>query len=149
MKSVAICVLAALLAIGGCASSGLPVESATANLPRPPQGKGPGGTDFGWWRRDAEGAVDAAFRSSVHGRYNSTDAVAARKDLETDGFKCEDGNRPDGRPVPALECSRLYKLNEDVHAWTVEFWPSDAEPRARYTRTHIRDPNVDYDEKRK
>jgi hypothetical protein len=149
MKSLVLVIASVLLFAAGCGSRPLPVEAATANLPRPPQGKGPAGTDFGYWRRDAEGAVDAAFRAYVLGRYSGTDAVPARRDFETDGFKCRDGNRPDGRPVPTLECSRLYKLNEDVHAWTVEFWPSDAEPRARYTRTHIRDPSQDYDEKRR
>jgi hypothetical protein len=149
MKSGWLAGLMAAFVLAACASSGLPIESATANLPRPPQGKGPAGTDFGYWRRDAEGAVDSAFRGFILARYNASDALAARKDFETDGFKCRDGNRPEARPVPTLECSRLYKLNEDVHAWTVEFWPSDAEPRARYTRTHIRDPSVDYDEDRR
>jgi hypothetical protein len=65
---------------------------------------------------------------------------ASRADLERDGFECKDGNRPDGRPVPALECLRQYERNEEVHAWSVQFWPDDREPRARYTRTHLRNP---------
>jgi len=116
---------------------------------RPPQGPGPGGTEFGYWMRDAEGAVDASFRSHVSRTYDIGEESRARGTLERDSFTCRDGNRPDGAPVPALECSRLYKLNDDVHAWTVEFWPADREPKARYTRTHIRDPSRRYDEKRK
>lgn len=115
---------------------------------RPPQGPGPAGTEFGFWNRDAEGAVDSAFRSYVLSAYSVGDEAKAQKALETDGFECRDGNRPDGAPVPELECTRLYKLNDDVHAWSIEFWANDREPRARYTRTHIRDPNHNYDAKK-
>lgn len=124
----------------GCAST----EGA-----RPPQGTGPAGTDFGYWNRDAEGAVDASFRQFITSRYDEADLSRAQADLTTDGFTCRDGNRPDGRPVPALECTRLFELNDDVHAWTVEFWPRDNEPRARYTRTRIRIPiTADNDQKK-
>ncbi len=116
-----------------CASGG------GSDGPRPPQGVGAGGTDFGYWRRDAEGAVDAAFRVFVTGKYDGGDTARAQTDLTADGFECQDGNRPDGRPVPELECIRVYQLNEDVHAWSVEFWPDEAEPRSRYTRTRIMD----------
>jgi hypothetical protein len=116
--------------------------------PRPPQGAGPGGTQFGFWDRDADGAVDADFRSYITRAYNIGDEAKARATLETDGFKCQDGNRPDGRPVPALECERVYAVNDDVHAWTVEFWPKEREPRAHYSRTHIRDTLKNYNDKK-
>lgn len=119
-----------------------------AGGPRPPQGPGPGGTEFGFWNRDAEGSVDAGFRSYIMRAYNAGDEVTARATLEKDGFRCLDGNRPDGRPVPQLECERLFQLNDDVHAWTVEFWPAEKEPRSHYTRTHIRDPLKNYDVKK-
>lgn len=122
--------LAAILLVSACASGG---------GDRPPQGTGPGGTNFGSWRYDAEGAVDAAFRVFISGRYDGDDAARAQTDLTADGFTCQDGNRPDGRPVPDLECIRVYQLNDDVHAWSVEFWPGEAEPRSRYTRTRIMD----------
>lgn len=131
MKMIGLMAGAALLA-AACASSG-------SAGPRPPQGVGPGGTDFGQWRYDAEGALDAAFRSFITGRYDADDVGRAQDDLTTDGFECQDGNRPEGRPVPELECIRVYQLNEDVHAWSVEFWADDAEPRSRYTRTRIMD----------
>ena len=132
MKRTGILLAAVLLA--ACASND------TAGDPRPPTGKGSGGTDFGYWRRDAEGAVDAAFRRFITGRYDAGDMAKARADLVTDGFECRDGNRPEARPVPELECIRLYQLNDDVHAWTVEFWSGDDEPRAQYTRTRRLDP---------
>lgn len=131
-RLVLACVVSGML--GACASGG-----STAGE-RPPQGVGAAGTDFGRWVNDAEGAVDAAFRAFVTGKYDATDLGAAHQDLQTDGFECRDGNRPDGRPVPELECIRMFQRHEDVHAWSVEFWPSEAEPRARYTRTRIMDP---------
>ncbi len=125
--------LASTLAVmtAACASGG--------SGDRPPQGVGPGGTNFGQWRYDAEGAIDAGFRSFITGKYDARDAGRAMDDLTADGFECQDGNRPEGRPVPELECIRVYQLNEDVHAWSVEFWPEDSEPRSRYTRTRIMD----------
>lgn len=132
-------VCAALLLAAGCASPRL------ADGPRPPQGLGPAGTDFGYWVRDAEGAVDSSFRMHIMSRWDIGQEAEARRVFETDGFDCQDGNRPDGRPVPNLECTRAYHLNDDVHAWTVEFWPNDREPRARYTRTHMRNPLINHD----
>lgn len=132
---------AALLATA-CASN--PIQGG----PRPPQGAGPAGTQFGFWDRDAEGAVDADFRSYVTRAYNMGDEAKAQAALQTDGFTCRDGNRPDGRPVPKLECERIYAYDQDVHAWTVEFWGNEREPRAHYARTHIRDTTKTYKEKR-
>jgi hypothetical protein len=129
---------ALLLLMAGCATK-------VAGGPRPPQGPGAGGTEFGFWDRDAEGAVDAGFRRYVTDTYDIGDVAAARTTLEKDGFSCQDGNRPEGRPVPQLECERLFQLNDEVHAWTVEFWADEREPRAHYTRTHIRDPFRTYD----
>ena len=88
-----------------------------AGGPRPPQGPGPAGTQFGFWNRDAEGAVDSSFRSYITAAYDGSDEAKARATLEKDGFSCRDGNRPEGRPVPQLECERLFQLNDDVHAW--------------------------------
>jgi hypothetical protein len=133
--------IAAALALTACASD------KVAGGPRPPQGPGPGGTQFGFWDRDAEGSVDLGFRTYVTRTYNVGDEAKARATLERDGFTCRDGNRPDGRPVPQLECERLYQVNEDVHAWSVEFWANEKEPRAHYTRTHIRDPLKNYNER--
>ena len=139
---LALVVVAALAFASACAS-----DKITGG-PRPPQGPGPAGTQFGFWNRDAEGAVDSSFRAYVTATYNAGDEAKARTRLEQDGFQCRDGNRPDGRPVPDLECERMYQLDDDVHAWTVRFWPNKKEPDASYTRTHIRDPLKNYDAKK-
>jgi hypothetical protein len=135
--------LAALVLAAGCATAN-PITGG----PRPPQGAGPGGTQFGFWERDAEGSVDLSFRSYVTHTWNVGDEAAARKQLEMDGFDCQDGNRPDGRPVPALECTRVFSVDDDVHAWTIAFWPKEREPQAHYSRMHIRDPLKNYNDKR-
>jgi hypothetical protein len=101
-------------------------------------------------RRDAEGSVDSAFRAFIYKKYSPQDAVTARVDLEKDGFACKDKNRPDGAPVPELACSREYYVNDEIHAWTVAFWPDRREPEAHYSRIFRRDPLRNYDsEKRK
>lgn len=133
----------AALAACACASG------AQLSGPRPPQGPGPAGTQFGFWDRDADAAVDASFRAYITKAYNVGEEARARTALETDGFKCMDGNRPDGRPVPALECERLYSDNDIVHTWVVEFWSNEREPRAHYSRIQRRDDLKERDEKRK
>lgn len=135
----------AMAAVAVLALASACATDKVAGGPRPPQGPGPGGTQFGFWDRDAEGSVDAGFRSYIMRTYNTGDEAKARTTLEKDGFSCIDGNRPDGKPVPQLECERLFQLNDDVHAWTVEFWANEREPRSHYTRTHIRDPMKTYD----
>jgi len=139
---LAIAAAAVLALASACASD------KVAGGPRPPQGPGPGGTQFGFWNRDAEGAVDATFRTYISAAYNIGDEAKARATLEKDGFRCQDGNRPEARPVPQLECERLFQLDDDVHAWTVEFWANEREPRSHYTRTHIRDPLKNYNDKK-
>jgi hypothetical protein len=136
----------ALLLATGCASGGGLAHNGGA---RPPQGPGPGGTDFGYWNRDQEGAVDASFRRFIVSHYKAGDEARARPLLEKDGFNCVPGSqRVDATAVPDLECTRLYKLNDDVHAWTVEFYANGREPHARYTRTHIRDRMQTYDDRK-
>ena len=115
--------IAAGLALAACASSN-PIQGG----PRPPQGAGPGGTEFGFWDRDAEGSVDADFRSYVTRAYTAGDAAKARTTLERDGFKCLDGNRPDGQFIHAgkrigdqtsLEQGRMHvagQFNDSLHA---------------------------------
>jgi hypothetical protein len=144
MRRVFVGILAICLA--ACASDAAPKPD---DGPRPPQGKGPGGTDFGYWRRDAEGAVDSAFRTFILARYKTEDAAAARAQLETDRFECKDSQRTDAKAAAGLECIRMYQQGDDVHAWTVGFWRGDRAPRARYTRTHIRDPLRNYDAEKK
>lgn len=138
---------AALLLAAACASGETQIKNNGG--PRPPQGPGPAGTDFGYWNRDAEGAVDAQFRDFILARYKAGDEEKARATLVKDGFECKDvPPRTDNKPGPSLSCSRLYKLYDDVSAWSVEFWPGDKFPHARYTRTHIRDRMQTYDDQK-
>ncbi len=112
--------------------------------PRPPQGPGPGGTNFGRWDIDAEGAVDQDFRRFINTRWQVGQQVEARKVLEQDGFACKDGNRPEATAVPDLECERVYSVNDNVHSWVVKFWPNQSRPEAHYVRLHMRDPLKNY-----
>ena len=123
--------------------------SAAVSASRPPQGPGPGGTQFGYWDRDAEGSVDVEFRSYIMGAYNVGDELRAKATLEKDGFTCLEGAiRADGKPTAKLKCDRLYQLDDDIHSWTVEFWNGDSEPRAHYYRIHKRDPLKNYNDKK-
>jgi hypothetical protein len=79
MKRVVVGLAAAVLA-AACASA------PTQGGPRPPQGPGPAGTNFGRWDIDAEGAVDQAFRIFIMGRWDGGQQVEARKVFEADGF---------------------------------------------------------------
>ncbi len=133
--------IAMVALVAACASA--PVQGG----PRPPQGAGPAGTNFGRWDIDAEGAVDYGFRQFIAGRWNGGQEAEARTVLEADGFTCVDGNRPEGRPVPNLECERVYSVNDNVHAWVVEFWPNEAKPKSHYTRMHRRDPLINYNDR--
>ena len=50
--------------------------------------------------------------------------------------------------VPNLECERVYSVGDNVHSWTVKFWPNQPRPEAHYVRLHMRDPLKNYDEKK-
>jgi hypothetical protein len=119
-----------------------------ASGPRPPQGPGPAGTQFGFWDRDADAAVDASFRAYVTRTYNAGDEAKAQAALTQDGFACEDGLGSADKPGPTLSCERLYRDNEIVHSWTVDFVSDEREPRAHYSRIQRRDDLRDRDEKR-
>ena len=143
MKLVAVGVAAALLA---CACASDPVAGGG---PRPPQGPGPAGTQFGFWDRDADAAVDADFRSYITRTYNVGDEARARTTLTQDGFTCEEGTAAAGKPGPALSCERLYRDNDIIHTWTVDFLSSEREPRAHYSRVQRRDDLRKAEEKHK
>lgn len=134
--------IAAAVLLAACASSN-PVQGG----PRPPQGPGPAGTNFGRWDIDAEGAVDQAFRIFIQNKWNGGQEAEARKVLEADGFKCADSASSTRKPPPNLDCERVYSVNDNVHAWTVEFWPNEPEPKSHYTRMHMRDPLKNYNDR--
>jgi hypothetical protein len=143
MKRVAVAIAVALMA-GACASD----PSAGGGGPRPPQGAGPAGTQFGFWDRDADAAVDADFRSFITRTYSVGDEVRAKAALTQDGFNCTDGPGADGK-APKLSCERLYRDNDIIHTWTVDFVANDRAPRAHYSRVQRRDDLRKAEEKRK
>jgi hypothetical protein len=130
--------IAALAMLVSCAS-GPNIDMG----PRPPEGPGPAGTDFGYWNRDSDGSVDQAFRAFIFRRYDVKDAAQAKADLTKDGFTCEDAKGIDGKPGALLTCIRIYYRDDFYHTWSVEFWPQDREPRVHYTRTATRNPLSD------
>lgn len=108
--------IAALAALAACASGGaepeadgaalFPVERGTAPPPpaqgpsgqsAPPEGRGPGGIDFGQWRNADPASYAPAFQTQIRDRYEGQNAAAMRADLERNGFACEDGERFDCR----------------------------------------------------
>jgi hypothetical protein len=131
------------LALAACASTAIQTGG-----PRPPQGPGPAGTNFGFWDRDAEGSVDQDFRQSIARTWRGGQEAEARKVFEADGFACKDGNRPEATAVPNLECERVFSEDDNVHSWTVRFWPNQPRAEAHYVRLHMRDPLKNYDEKK-
>ena len=111
--------------------------------PRPPEGPGPAGTDFGWWNRDSDGSVDQAFRAFIMRRYDVKDVAQAKADLTRDGFDCKEGSSVDGKPGALLDCNRVFYHEDFYHTWSVAFMPQEREPRVHYTRTATRNPLSD------
>ena len=109
----AIAALAACAMGGGAASdapalgpSPFPVQRGAAPPPpaasaagqhAPPEGQGPGGIDFGQWRRAETAAYSAAFQSQITTREQGRAGPQVRADLEANGFACEDAARLDCR----------------------------------------------------
>ena len=109
-------IIAAALLLGACASGGGPPEEAAAPSPfpvqrgtappppapapaqfAPPEGRGPGGVDFGPWRSADPAIYAPAFQTQMRARFAGRETGAVRPDLEANGFACEDGARLDCR----------------------------------------------------
>jgi hypothetical protein len=109
-------IIAAALLLGACASGGGPPEEAAAPSPfpvqrgtappppaasagqaAPPEGRGPGGLDFGQWRSADPAQYAPAFQTQMRARFAGREAGAVRQDLEANGFACEDSARLDCR----------------------------------------------------
>jgi hypothetical protein len=132
----AILAIGAMLALSACASG-----NALPNVgPRPMDGIGPGGTDFGYWYRDGDGSVDQAFRAHITRRFDFADKERARTELTRDNFNCADIPASASQQAGGMRCTRVYYINDFYHTWSVEFLPQLNEPRVRYTRTATRNP---------
>jgi hypothetical protein len=105
---------------------------AGASAGWPPEGRSASGLAFGNWRGGDPGRLAPAFAQEIRTRMNGKALGAIRADLEANRFECRDANRPDGRPVPDLEC-RLGVMERDCnHEWWVVVERAGAEPLAGY-----------------
>lgn len=100
----------------------------------PPEGRGVAGLDFGAWRSTDPESLSRAYAAQVAAAIDALPLDAARAWLERTGHRCRDGDRPDARPVPLLEC-RIGVLDGSCgHDWVTEVWPGQPQPNARYSR---------------
>lgn len=98
----------------------------------PPEGATKSGVDYGAWRTNPD-AAQAAFAASI-ARLLPAGATPdqVRNLLAGEGFNCRDGNRPDGAPVPLMDCRRGAFERQCGHDWVVELWKAGEPMRARY-----------------
>jgi len=74
----------------------LPPPAPSGGAAAPPEGRGPGGIDFGQWRAADPATYAPAFQSQIRQRYAGQSNSQIRADLEANGFTCEE-NRLDSR----------------------------------------------------
>jgi hypothetical protein len=101
----------------------------------PPEGKAQGGLDFGRWRSANPETNLSAFTAEIARiAPPGTSRISVEARMLANGFDCRDGNRPDGRPVPLLECHRGALEAGCATDWTVEVWSAEPTPKARFSR---------------
>lgn len=105
-----------ILALAACATGGaepepasgpspFPVARGTAPPPpsagpgqsAPAEGRAAGGVDFGAWRSADPAVYAPAFQRQMRTRLEGRGEAQIRTDLESNGFRCEDGQRLDCR----------------------------------------------------
>ncbi|MBL8544201.1 MAG: hypothetical protein JNJ63_10390 [Hyphomonadaceae bacterium] len=92
-----------------------PVERGSAPPPpapqthqsAPPEGEGAAGFAFGQWRSADPAAYAQSLQEHVNARYANQEAATVRRDLEANGFACEDGQRLDCR-IEIMERACAY-----------------------------------------
>lgn len=113
MRSI---LFAMIVALAACATGGaepepasgpspFPVARGTAPPPpaagpgqsAPSEGRAAGGIDFGAWRSADPAVYAPAFQSQMRTRLDGRGEAQIRADLESNGFRCEDGQRLDCR----------------------------------------------------
>ncbi|MEZ5994958.1 MAG: hypothetical protein R3C25_04330 [Hyphomonadaceae bacterium] len=120
-----ILILAAMMALSGCAAgagapgaaaerSPFPVHRGDAMAPpsasahaTPPEGVAAGGLDFGAWRQADPVQYAPQFESQVRARFAGRTASELRAGLEANGFLCEDERRLDCR-IEIMESGCAY-----------------------------------------
>ena len=101
-----------------------PPEPTSGVTAAPPEGRGPGGIDFGQWRNADPAAYAPAFQTQVRARYANQEVSYIRADLEANGFACENGSR--------LECRIEIMERQCAHDWYVVVERNRPEPIAGY-----------------
>jgi hypothetical protein len=103
-----------------------PPQATTGAAARaaPPEGRGPGGIDFGQWRSADPAVYGPAFQTQVRARYQAGPGPA-RADLEGNGFSCRDR-------TGALECRIEIMENQCAKEWYVVFEQNRREPVAGF-----------------
>jgi hypothetical protein len=111
----------------------LPPPPPITDPAQPPQGVGKSGLNFGSWKSGNPDELSAAFGAEAAKRFPAgRDLLGARAALELDGFQCRDANRPDGRPVPQLECRLGVMERQCGMDWTVEIWSASEAAKGRF-----------------
>jgi hypothetical protein len=109
-----------------------PPPSPNADNTAPAEGISRSGVDFGPWRSNPD-AAEKAFAASIARLLPPGATPAQVKDkLAGEGFNCRDANRPDGAPVPLMDCRRGAFERQCGHDWVVELWKPGEAVRARY-----------------
>jgi hypothetical protein len=91
--------------------SALPPPQARATQTAPPEGRTPGGLDFGHWRTASAPAYANAFETQITAREQGRDAAGVKADLEANGFACDNGAR--------LDCRIEINENQCLQDWYV------------------------------
>jgi hypothetical protein len=128
--ALAIAPLVATPAFAADAPNGKPKSALAPVAPAvdpdaPPEGKGPGGLDFGRWRSEAPQRTSGAFAAEV-ARLSAQGEVRAA--LERDGFGCFDPHRPG----ITLICTRSAIEGSCGYDWQVEIRAGAPSPAARF-----------------
>jgi hypothetical protein len=101
--------------------SALPPPEAQGDQAAPPEGRGPGGTDFGPWRSVADPETYSnAFGAALGPRLAGKSRAAVEASLASDGFACEQGSR--------LDCRIEIRESGCAYDWYVVREDDAAEP---------------------
>lgn len=84
-----------------------PPPEPAAHQSAPPEGEGAGGFAFAQWRSAEPIAYAQSLQANVTARYANQEVAYIRRDLEANGFACEDGQRLDCR-IEIMERSCAY-----------------------------------------
>ncbi len=77
--------------------SAMPPPAENSGHAAPPEGRGPGGVDFGQWRTADPAVYAPAFQAQMRQRFAGRTATEVESDLVANGFACENGSRLDCR----------------------------------------------------